>query len=71
MCAESTVTAPGTTREAAEAIVAALARAMKNVSFYQVTHPVVEGILADIVVELDLLLEGSRSSLSSSRTATS
>lgn len=49
--------ASGSPREAAEGIVAALARAMKNVSFYQVTHPVVEGVLADIAIELELLFQ--------------
>jgi HD-GYP domain-containing protein (c-di-GMP phosphodiesterase class II) len=57
MTTESTTLAPGSTREAAEQIVVAFARAMKNVSFYQIAHPVVEGILADTAIDLGLLLE--------------
>jgi HD-GYP domain-containing protein (c-di-GMP phosphodiesterase class II) len=44
-------------RKAAEQTVGAMARAMKNVSFYEVTHPVVAGVLKEIAVDLQVLLE--------------
>jgi len=44
-------------RKAAENTVAALARAMKNISFYEITHPVVGGLLKEIAAELDSLLD--------------
>jgi HD-GYP domain-containing protein (c-di-GMP phosphodiesterase class II) len=40
----------------AEHVVAGLARAMKNVSFYEVTHPVVVGVLGEISDNLETLL---------------
>ncbi len=44
-------------RKTAEQTVVALARAMKNVSFYEVTHPVVAGVVKEIATDLDFLLE--------------
>ena len=42
---------------APEEAVAALARAMKNVSFYDVTHPVVADVLKEVASDFDELLE--------------
>ncbi len=50
--AEAAVIAAGPERKAAEDAVGALARAMKNVSFYEVTHQVVAGALKEVSTAL-------------------
>jgi len=47
-------------RKTGEHTVGALARAMKNVSFYDVTHPVVGGLLSEIAAELDSFPDDER-----------
>jgi len=59
--AAEVLTAPAdAARATGEHTVAALARAMKNVSFYEVTHPVVGGLLKEIAAELEPYLDDQR-----------
>ena len=57
MSVEAKPPAADQVRKIAEHTVAALARAMKNVSFYEVTHPVVAGALHEMAAEVGDLLQ--------------
>ena len=60
MAAEVLTAAAEAGRKTGEHTVGALARAMKNVSFYDVTHPVVGGLLSEIAAELDSFPDDER-----------
>ena len=57
MSAETTSASRSSFRRAAEDAVAAVARAMKNVSFYEVSHPVVADVVGEATARLGELLE--------------
>jgi len=57
MLADALSPSPEAARVSAERTVAAIARAMKNVSFYEVTHPVVKQVLGEAVSGLGEHLE--------------